>query len=59
MMIHGYGIEDFVTYICIIWIDYIENNKGLPKLKFEKHRVCESCEKYKQTKASSKHKNCV
>jgi len=31
--------------------------KGLPKLKFEKDRVCEACQKGKQTKISFKSKN--
>jgi len=33
--------------------------EGLPKLKFEKHRICEACEKGKQTKVSFKPKNCI
>jgi len=33
--------------------------EGLPKLKFEKDRVCEACLKGKQTKVSFKSKNIV
>ena len=33
--------------------------EGLPKLKFEKDRVCETCHKGKQTKVSFKPKNVV
>jgi len=33
--------------------------EGLPKLKFEKDRVCEACQKEKQTKVSFKSKNVV
>jgi len=33
--------------------------EGLPKLKFEKDRVCEACQKGKQTKVSFKSKNVV
>jgi len=32
--------------------------EGLPKLKFEKDRVCEACQKEKQTEVSFKAKNC-
>jgi len=32
---------------------------GLPKLKFEKDHICEACQKGKQVKNSSKHKNVV
>jgi len=32
---------------------------GLPKLKFEKDKVCEACQKGKQTKNSFKQKNFV
>jgi len=33
--------------------------EGLPKLKFEKDRICEACQKGKQTKLSFKPKNCI
>ena len=33
--------------------------EGLPKLKFENDRVCEACQKGKQTKVSFKPKNVV
>ena len=33
--------------------------KGLPKLKFEKNRVCEACQKGKETKVSFKPKNVI
>jgi len=33
--------------------------EGLPKLKFEKDRVSEACQKGKQTKVSFKSKNIV
>jgi len=33
--------------------------EGLPKLKFEKDRVCEACQKGKQSKVSFKPRNCV
>ena len=32
---------------------------GLPKLKFEKNKVCEACQKGKQTKTSFKQKQFV
>jgi len=32
--------------------------QGLPKLKFGKDKVCEACQKEKQTKVSFKPKNC-
>jgi len=56
----GYGIED-----CDIHIQHFNrlNGKqlveGLPKLKFEKDRECEACQKGKQTKVSFKPKNVV
>jgi len=31
----------------------------LPKLKFEKDRICEACQRGKQTKVSFKPKNCI
>jgi len=33
--------------------------EGLPKLKFEKDRICEACQRGKQTKFSFKPKNCI
>jgi len=33
--------------------------EGLPKLKFEKDRICEACHKGKQTKVSFEPKNCI
>ena len=33
--------------------------EGLPKLKFEKDRICEACQRGKQTKVSFKPKNCI
>ncbi len=33
--------------------------RGLPKMKFEKDKVCDACMKGKQTKVSFKSKNCI
>jgi len=33
--------------------------EGLPKFEFEKDRICEACQKEKQTKVSFKPKNCI
>jgi len=41
------------------WLNRKQLVEGLPKLKFEKDRICEACKKGKQTKVSFKPKNCI
>jgi len=41
------------------WLNRKQLVEGLPKLKFEKDRISEACQRGKQTKVSFKPKNCI